>query len=141
MKKNLFIVMVISLMVVLTACGGNNSDESSQEGGQDQTEQSESTDDQNADSGGDSGENTLNISATNFQFDQEEYTVEAGEEVTINLTSEEGQHGLAIDEYDVNIEGEGSATFTPEEPGEYEIYCSVPCGQGHSGMVSTLVVQ
>ncbi|WP_235000438.1 cupredoxin domain-containing protein [Virgibacillus dakarensis] len=50
-------------------------------------------------------------------------------------------HGLAIDDFDVNIEGDGNATFTPDKPGEYTIYCSIPCGQGHSDMTSTLVVK
>ncbi|MFS0752823.1 hypothetical protein [Oceanobacillus sp. 1P07AA] len=50
-------------------------------------------------------------------------------------------HGLAIDDLDVRIDGGGDAVFTPEKPGEYAIYCSIPCGEGHNDMVSTLIVQ
>jgi cytochrome c oxidase subunit 2 len=83
----------------------------------------------------------IDITASNFEFDQAEYTANVGEEVKITLTNDEGMHGIAIDEMDVNIEGDGEATFTPEEPGEYTIYCSVPCGQGHAEMKSTLIVE
>src|SRR5690625_4874235 len=81
------------------------------------------------------------IVATNWDFDQAEYTVTAGEEVKITLVNEEGMHGIAIDGLDVDIQGDGDATFIPEEPGEYKIYCNIPCGQGHNDMVSTLIVQ
>lgn len=50
-------------------------------------------------------------------------------------------HGIAIDESEINIEEVGEATLTPEEPGEYMIYCSVPCGEGHDDMNVMLVVQ
>ncbi|WP_053217425.1 cupredoxin domain-containing protein [Virgibacillus senegalensis] len=142
MKKSLFMVALVSLLVLLlSACGGSDdeSGETKQESDENTTEQTTTGDGGVAEKG--SSDNTLNVSASNFEFDQEEYTVQSGEEVTINLTSEEGNHGLAIDEFDVNIEGDGTASFTPEEPGEYEIYCSVPCGEGHSDMKSTLVVQ
>ncbi|QTM98107.1 cytochrome C oxidase subunit II [Sediminibacillus dalangtanensis] len=143
MRKKILIVAVLGMLVLLlAACGSSSDDESGetkQESDENTTEETTTGDGGMAEEG--SSDNTLNISATNFKFDQEEYTVQSGEEVTINLTSEEGNHGLAIDEFDVNIEGDGTATFTPEEPGEYEIYCSVPCGEGHSDMKSTLVVQ
>src|SRR5699024_3461867 len=85
--------------------------------------------------------NDLEIIATNWALDPTEYTVTAGEEVTITLVNEEGMHGIAIDDLDVKIDGDGEATFTPTEPGEYTIYCSIPCGEGHDDMVSTLIVQ
>lgn len=126
MKKFLGSIVLVSLLVILAACGGNEN------GAEDN--QQESTEEEA------SGE-TLDIIATNFQFNENEYTVKAGEPVTINLSNEEGQHGVAIEDFDVNIQGDGESTFTPEEPGEYTIYCSVPCGEGHSDMTSTLVVQ
>lgn len=85
--------------------------------------------------------NELHIHATNFEFDQEKYVVKAGEEVTINFTSDEGYHGLAIDEFRVHISGRGKATFTPDKPGEYKIYCHIYCGHGHERMIATLIVK
>lgn len=85
--------------------------------------------------------NQLNIKAKNYVFDKDEYVVKAGEEVTINFTSEEGYHGLAINEFNVNIQGNGKATFVPDKPGTYEIHCNIFCGIGHNDMHATLVVQ
>ncbi|SDK30711.1 cupredoxin domain-containing protein [Sediminibacillus albus] len=143
MRKSILMVLMLSLLLLLAACGGSDdeSGETKQENEQNQTEQTTGGDESSESPESSEADNTLDIAATDFEFDQEEYTVQSGEEVTINLTSEEGMHGLAIDEFDVNIEEEGTATFTPEEPGEYEIYCSVPCGEGHANMKSTLVVQ
>src|SRR5690625_6357612 len=95
------------------------------------TEVDNSTEETGTNSSEDStANNDIEIKATNFEFDQAEYTVKAGEEVKISLVNEEGSHGIAIDDLDVKIDGDGDATFTPEEPGEYTIYCSIPCGQG-----------
>lgn len=85
--------------------------------------------------------NELHIRAVNYQFEQKEYVVEAGKEVTIQFTSEEGYHGLAIDEFDVKIQGNGKAVFTPDKPGKYRIYCHIFCGTGHYDMDAILVVK
>ncbi|SET03425.1 cytochrome c oxidase subunit 2 [Oceanobacillus limi] len=124
MKKILFATILFSLIFALAACGGEEADQSS-----------------NNATGDNADVTQLDISATNFDLGQEEYTVNAGEEVKITLTNEEGMHGISIDEFDVHIEGEGEATFTPDEPGEYTIYCNIPCGNGHGEMQTTLVVQ
>ncbi|WP_235793331.1 cytochrome C oxidase subunit II [Virgibacillus salidurans] len=91
-------------------------------------------------SSGESAANEVNITATNFDLG-EGYTVPAGAEVTLTLTNEEGMHGISIDEFDMHLEGEGETTFIPEEPGEYTIYCNIPCGEGHDDMTTTLVVE
>lgn len=84
---------------------------------------------------------TVDIVATNFKFNQEKFYVKAGEEVTVNLTSEEGGHGIAINGLDVSIdEPNGTVKFTPTEPGEYQIVCSIFCGEGHGDMIASLVV-
>ncbi|MUK89266.1 cytochrome C oxidase subunit II [Ornithinibacillus sp. L9] len=125
MKKGLLVTILFSFILILAACGGNDVD---QEASNTSNESS-------------STNQLVDLTATNFEFDQAEYTVNAGEEVKITLTNEEGMHGISIDEFDVNIEGEGEATFTPDEPGEYTIYCSIPCGQGHSEMTAKLIVK
>lgn len=121
MKKILLATFTLLLVIVLTACGGSEN--------------------ANNNDSGDTIDNTLDVQATEFTFDQEEYVVKSGQEVTVNLESTEGIHGFAIDEFGVDIQDSGTATFTPEEPGEYEIYCSVPCGEGHEDMKATLIVQ
>ncbi|GGA74576.1 cytochrome C oxidase subunit II [Ornithinibacillus halotolerans] len=122
MKKGLLTGLLFSLILVLAACGGDDT----------------ASNDTSSDAGSDAD---VNIIATNFDFDKDEYVVTAGEEVTVALTNEAGHHGIAIEGLDVSIEGEGTATFTPTEPGEYKIYCSIMCGEGHGDMIATLVVQ
>lgn len=123
MKKFSIITMFISLLFVLAACGGD-----------DKTSGSEDT------SGGtSSASNTVELVATNWNFEKDSYTVPAGE-VTIKLVNEEGYHGITIDGTDVAINGEGTATATLE-PGEYKVVCSVPCGDGHEEMTTQLIVE
>lgn len=126
MKKAVFSAMFIALLLVLAACGGGGNAD-----GGDTTEGTESE--------GGSSSTTVDVTATNWEFDQENYTVPPGE-VTFNLTNEEGQHGLTIDGTDLNIEDDGTGKVTLE-PGEYTIRCSIPCGQGHANMTSTLTVE
>lgn len=122
MKKWLLASVLLSVLLVLAACGGT--------GKEDNTGSSE---DANAST-------EINLTGKNFEFDQAEYTVKAGEKVNITYKNEEGMHGISIDDLDVEIKGDGEATFTPTEPGEYTIYCNLPCGAGHADMKATLIV-
>jgi uncharacterized cupredoxin-like copper-binding protein len=105
-------------------------------------------------------------------FEPDEFTVPAGQEVTVELTSQAVEHDLVIedasevghvggeghgdhgeDEHDEDhAEGEHdlhvahadpnetvTATFQIDEPGTYEVYCSVP-GHREAGMTATLEV-
>lgn len=128
MKKWLLATVLLSVLFVLAACGGKDTG--------DATGQVENT----APSETSNVSNEINITGINFEFDQAEYTVKAGEEVKVIFANEEGMHGIAIDGLDVDIKGDGEAIFTPTEPGEYTIYCNIPCGAGHDDMKSTLIV-
>jgi len=125
LRKKILFALFLGVVLILAACSEDDTDQ--------QVDSSSQEDSQTA--------NQVDIIASNFELDPVEYTVNAGEEVKITLTNDEGMHGLAIDEFDVNIKGDGEATFTPDEPGEYTIYCNIPCGQGHAEMISTLIVQ
>lgn len=137
MKKGFLATIFLGLILVLAACGGSNNDGNTNDGVDNSAEQTEDS----SSSENTTANNDFEIKATNWDFDQAEYVVEAGEEVNVTLVNEEGMHGIAIDDLDVKVDGDGEATFTPTEPGEYKIYCSVPCGQGHDDMTSTLIVQ
>src|SRR5699024_7793332 len=137
LKKGLLAALLFGLILVLAACGGNDDNTTDDTGENDATEQSE----ENGASEDTAIGNDLDITATNFEFDQDEYTVESGEEVKVSLTNDDGMHGLAIDDLDINSEGGGEGRIRPEEPGEYTIYCSIQCGEGHDDMPSTLIVK
>ncbi|SDC21131.1 cytochrome C oxidase subunit II [Shouchella lonarensis] len=117
--KKLFIPLCL---LALVACGNSNKADETAEPANEAKQADE----------------VLTIRAMNWNFDKEKYEVPAGE-VTITLENTEGHHGVVIEGTDVEISGDDSVTTTLE-PGEYKIICSIPCGTGHTEMVSTLVV-
>lgn len=118
MKKLLvFLFMMVSILA-LAACGGEESSGSENSSG---------------------AESTVDLSAKNWEFEQDTYTIPAGK-VTFNLKNVEGYHGIEVVGTDVKIDGEGSATATLE-PGEYTVKCIIQCGTGHEEMSATVVVE
>jgi uncharacterized cupredoxin-like copper-binding protein len=79
-----------------------------------------------------------------LKFDQQELRVKAGEVVALRLENrDDREHSFDIDELNVHVPigiGQaGLALFTPDKPGTYTFYCSVP---GHRAtMVGTLIVE
>ncbi|WP_019536692.1 cupredoxin domain-containing protein [Paenibacillus ginsengihumi] len=85
---------------------------------------------------------TLKFVATNYQFDQPEYTVKAGETVTVTLQNKEGLHAVEIKGLGIKLDNNNkSQQVTFDKPGTYEVICALPCGPGHDQMVTKLVVQ
>jgi cytochrome c oxidase subunit 2 len=121
MKKVLLFLISMLMVVFMAACGGGEGEEAASDGG---------------DTGGSS---TVDIEASNWEFDKSEYTAAAGN-VTLNLKNAEGHHGITVEGTDLKIEGEGEATANLEA-GEYTIICNIPCGEGHAEMTATLVVE
>lgn len=77
-----------------------------------------------------------------FTFDKAEYEVKAGEPVLLKLKNKSGFHGAAIEKLGVDLkDGQMEKEITIDEPGTYEIHCSVMCGAGHDTMKSVLVVK
>lgn len=136
MKRISAIAACAVLAVTLAACGGNN-------GGTNASNEAANNAAANnaAANGGAAAGNVVDLTATNYKFDQEVYKVKAGE-VTFNLDNKEGIHGVKISNTDVNLDSKTtSQTVTIDNPGEYEIICSVPCGPGHVKMRAKLVVE
>ncbi len=123
MKSWKLLLIVMLAIGLLTACGGEAATEQA-------SEEVEST----------GNVVDLNIDATNFKFDQEEYRVNAGDTVNLSLTSSEGIHGILVKGLDITLK-DGETTSFVAKPGEYEIICNIMCGSGHSEMISTLVVE
>jgi uncharacterized cupredoxin-like copper-binding protein len=91
----------------------------------------------------------IEVTGTNgLAFEPDTFTVPAGEEVTVVLTSEdlaphdflvEGVNGGGIHVVYADAGGTATGTFTISEPGTYEVFCSVP-GHLAAGMEGTLTV-
>jgi cytochrome c oxidase subunit II len=136
-RKSVLLFIFSAMVLILAACGGGEQEESegtdsiAENAGQETTETEEATTEVAS---------SIDISASNWEFDKEEYVVKAGEPITLNFTSEEGVHGIGIEGTDINIQQDQQEEVTLE-PGEYKIYCNVPCGQGHADMTATIIVQ
>ena len=124
MRRLALILTLLMLPAVAAACGGDDAGEA-------------------VDAGDDA--QTIEVSASDFEFDPPELTADAGD-VTFELTNDGGApHALAIrghgmDESSDVIDGGDSTSFTVTlEDGEYEIYCPVGDHEDR-GMVGTLTV-
>lgn len=84
------------------------------------------------------------VSARSFEFEPAELTVDAGEDIAIVLSSEDGLHDFTIEELGAHVSVDEGATsvggFRADEPGRYAFYCSVE-GHREAGMEGTLVVE
>lgn len=122
MKKAILFVAMTALMFTITACGG----------GDNNGQAAEATNEANAED--------LKIVATNWDFDKDEYVVEAGKPINFSLENAEGYHTYSVKGLGIEIAGE-TKQYTINEPGEYEIICSTMCGAGHADMKAKLIVQ
>ena len=91
------------------------------------------------------GSDTEIVKSEHFRFGPETLTVTAGQAVTLNLTNADMvSHSFDVDELALHVEmpvkETTMVTFMAIEPGEYQIYCSVP-GHTEAGMVATLLVE
>lgn len=87
---------------------------------------------------------TFNITARQWEFDPSTITVDKGDSVTLNITSEDVTHGFSLPQFGVSKTlspgATTTATFIADEAGTFTFSCSVSCGTGHSSMRGTLVV-
>jgi plastocyanin len=92
-----------------------------------------------------SNRNVIKISAKNWAFNPTSITVKQGEDVLLEITSIEGDHGFAVPDLKISVplpEGEVVRVKLPTTTvGTFSFICSIPCGEGHKGMVGTITVE
>lgn len=88
------------------------------------------------------GTSLMKIVASNdFTFNEEEFTAKVGETVIMRFSNKSGIHGIDIEGLGISLDKDQSeAEYTFTEPGEYEIICNIPCGQGHAIMTAKLII-
>jgi cytochrome c oxidase subunit 2 len=136
MKKWLFASMLLFAVLLLSACGGSEESSTPEENVSEESMSEESS--MSEDAG--STAQVVNISATNFAFNQEEYRVSAGAPISIEYASAQGVHGIAITGTDITL-NDGDKKEVTLEAGEYDIICTIPCGTGHAQMRAKLIVE
>lgn len=121
MKKCMFSVgFVFTLSAFATACASSDAQNAASTGAADQA---------------------ITISAKNFEFDQKEIRLKKGDTVRFTLKNSQGRHAIHIDGYDKDIKDNDTVTFTANRTGRFKFVCSNMCGNGHSDMVGTLIVE
>ncbi len=86
----------------------------------------------------------FSVVAKEWEFEPAVIEVNKGDKVILNLESVDVNHGITINELGVNVEikaGEmKKIEFIADKTGEFNFFCNVYCGDGHSDMVGKLVV-
>ena len=145
------IILVVPLLIA-AGCGGGDDGEGNADTTAAATTATEESGDEHAteESGdehatGESDEHTTEIVMSDFKF--EPLDVSAGSDSTIEVLNEGAvdhdllvrKDGKTLGGIDVIAGGQSAKLKVDVEPGEYEIYCSVP-GHEEAGMVGTLTV-
>jgi plastocyanin len=123
-------VLGIALVVVLTACSGDDVETGSVPGR----------------AGGKPvpGAPTVDVDASNFEFGPDTITIDAQEDVTVALHSTEGPHDFAVDGLgrvtDVGGGDSASGRLRIDRRGRYTFFCTLP-GHRDGGMEGTVVVR
>lgn len=124
MKKWIVSMAAVGLIFALSACGAKEAPKASEP------------------ANGNAAAQQVKLVATNFQFDQKEYKVKKGEDVTFSLENKQGMHAVQISGVNVGLDNNNKTkTVKIDKAGKYDIVCSLPCGQGHATMKSTLIVE
>ncbi len=150
MRRPLTLLLsLLTLTLVLTACGDTDSDTPGNGGRSDSPMgggMGGGMDGMGHDSSSPvaDGARRVEVDATSFEFDPDEITVTAGEDIAIVLTAEDVLHDLTIDELDAHVAADKGETaeggLRADEPGRYTYYCSV-AGHREAGMEGTLIVE
>ncbi|MFC4776992.1 cytochrome C oxidase subunit II [Paenibacillus sp. GCM10023252] len=131
MRKWMIFAAVLTLVLVIAACGGTKENDN----------QTTVPEDNNGGTTAGTTAGELVVKAANWKFDEAEYRIKKGEAVNLSLESTEGIHGIAVRGTDIEVANGKTETVTINDAGEYELYCTVPCGTGHSKMKAKLIVE
>lgn len=89
-------------------------------------------------------ERTVHIQARRYEYFPSVIRVNAGDRVTLELTSTDVVHGLYLDGYDLALTADpgqtARLTFVADHPGTFRLRCSVTCGPLHPFMIGKLTI-
>ncbi|HLD02098.1 MAG TPA: cupredoxin domain-containing protein [Candidatus Nanoarchaeia archaeon] len=89
--------------------------------------------------------NLIKVKMRMYEFDPDPIMMKAGEKYIIELTAVDVPHGFLVPDLGVNVRvtpGEVKrVSVIPQEAGTYEVKCHVYCGEGHSNMKGTIIVE
>jgi cytochrome c oxidase subunit 2 len=91
------------------------------------------------------GLRVIEVKASQYKFEPDPIVVKLGERVRLVVTSADVAHGIAIDDFNVNLSVPEKQTkeveFTADKKGTFHAHCSVYCGTGHARMHGAFIVK
>ena len=87
----------------------------------------------------------IKLTAKKYRFEPSEVRVKRGDEVLLEVSSSDVQHGfhvpdLGIDE-PIQKGKPAEIRFSAKDRGEFKIECDIICGPGHDDMAGKIVVE
>lgn len=86
-----------------------------------------------------SGLDEFTVKAFRFGYQPDTLTVKKGDLVKITIDNEDGMHGINL--FAFGVQDMDYIEFKADKAGTFMWYCSNFCGQGHSSMHGTLIVE
>lgn len=87
----------------------------------------------------------IKVVAKKYQFDPPEIRVKKGDEVLLEVTTADVQHGFHVADLDISEpiqKGKvAEIRFTAANRGEHKIECDIICGPRHEEMVGKIIVE
>lgn len=91
------------------------------------------------------GVHEIQMTCKKYSYSPDPIRVRKGERVRLVITCSDHDHGIKIDEFNIDTKlKKGVPTpveFTADKAGTFTYKCSVHCGMGHSHMKGTLIVE
>ena len=88
---------------------------------------------------------SFSMTAKQFAFDPDTITVKKGDHVVLHIKSLDVTHGFALPDFGVNVPltpgTEQTVEFDATKAGEFTFFCSIVCGSGHADMKGKLFVE
>ncbi|MBI5388896.1 cupredoxin domain-containing protein [Candidatus Woesearchaeota archaeon] len=99
----------------------------------------------NPDSASSESVKKFQITAQNWEFVPNTIRVQQGDHVQLKIISRQGNHGFELPAFQIDEQllenKEVVVNFDADTKGTFEFFCDVPCGQGHSQMSGTIIVE
>jgi len=140
MKKFIFLIFVLILFLVTSCSSQNGVDQSAASG----TGNNDSSSTVLVQTEG-APVKQFDIIAKQWSFDPSEIRVNLGDKVVLNVESIDVAHGFALNEFGVdevlNPGDKVSVEFIANKTGTFSFFCTAYCGEGHTEMAGTLIVE
>ena len=91
------------------------------------------------------GATHIGVTMRRFAIDPEIIRVKQGENVVLDVSSKDVQHGFGVEQLGINepIQPGKPAhiSLDTSKKGEFDVACSIICGPGHNDMTAKIVVE